>query len=123
MKQVKAVWAWVREHAVAILGGLATVMLGFLTWGAYERKVGKLKDTIKVEKALKSVAALEARRDAHIATESSLADDDARLEAKDADLVAEIAEAKKAAVKAAESVEGRTDDEVVARFNTLYRRR
>ena len=120
---MKNAWAWIKANAVAMLGGLAAVLLGALAWGAYERKVGKLKDNVKVERAMKNVAALEAKRDAHMAAEAELSEADAQLEAKDADLVVELAAAKKAVVEVVEVVEGRTDDEVVARFNALYRRR
>jgi len=115
-------WNWLKENVTLVLAGLVTLLAGFLAWGAYERKVGRLKDNIKVEKARGEVAALEARRDMHIGAEADLADADARLEAKDSDLEVAINKARREAVAASEEVEGRTDAEVAARFNELYPR-
>jgi predicted Holliday junction resolvase-like endonuclease len=122
MTKLKLVWAWVKSHSSLVLGGLVSLLLAIITLGAYNRKVGRLKDALKVEEAMREVAALEARRDAAVATEAQLADKDARRAAKDSDLDAKIAEAKRQAVAASEAVEGRTNEEVAARFNELYRR-
>lgn len=122
MTKMKLAWAWAKAHAALVLGSLVTLLLGFLAWGAYERKVGRLKDSIKVEQARRDVAALEAKRDVLMATEAKLADKDARLTARDGGVEVKIIEAKKQAVAARESVEGRTNEEIAARFNQLYRR-
>lgn len=119
---MKKAWEWLKAHITVVLGALSAILLGFLAWGAYNKRVGKLKDSIKVEKAMRDVAVLETKRDTAIAREAALADQDARLEARDGELDVAITEAKRAAVAAAEAVEGRTDAEVVDRFNELYPR-
>lgn len=104
---------WVKDHAVEILAAIGAVLLGFLAWGEYNRRVGRLKDSVKVERARVKVAALEAKRDEKVEQEVALAEKDEVLEKK-------IVEAKRKVVDAHERVEGRSDAEVVSRFNELY---
>jgi len=105
-----------------VLGGLLLILAGILAFGAYKRKVGTLKDKLKVEKALSDIKVLETKRDAHIATEAKLADKDARLAAKQSDIEVALVKAKKKVVAVDEIVEGRSDAEVVDRFNELFPR-
>lgn len=110
---MKNAWQWTREHVIALLAALAAILLGVLAWGTYDRKMGRLKDTVKVERAMTKIAKLEAKRAPLDAVEEVLVE-------KDAELELEITDAKREVVEAREEVKVRTNAEVVSRFNTLY---
>ena len=112
---MKKVWTWIKERALWILGGLATV-LGAILFLKYERdKIGKLKDDATIARATREVAVLEAKVEARI-------ERDGQLAKEDKDLTERIAELKREAVAVREEVKGRSNAEVVARFNQLYNR-
>ena len=110
------VWPWLKWA----LSGLALILMGVFAFGAYKRKVGRLKDKVKVEKALSDVRVLEVKRDAHVDKEIELEVIDEKLEVKGNKLEASIAASKKKALEVSESVEGKTDDEGADRFNELF---
>jgi len=107
-------WRWVREHIEAVSVALIALLLGFIAWGAYSRKVDRLQDAVKVEKARVQVAALESKR----ASAEERADELAHEEVK---LSTAIAAAQREAVAVREDVQGKTRDEIADRFNKLYR--
>ena len=108
-------WIWVKHHAVLLLSGLSSILAAWIAWGMYQRRVGSLKDALVSERALGTVRVLEARRDELVAQ-------DAQLEKTDDMLSQRIASAKREAVQVMEAVEGKTDEEVAARFGDLYQR-
>ena len=114
MATALVVWRWVRDHVEAVAVAAVAIVLGFLAWGAYQRKVARLNDAIKVERARVRVAGLEARRETYEARE-------AELEREEVKISAEIAAVRREAVAVREDVEGKSDDEIAARFNELYR--
>ena len=107
------VFTWVKEHLSELLGTVVAIVLGYLAWGAYNRKVGRLKDAVKVEKAHSKVNKLTKKVAVNMAKEEQLTDDDKKLGEK-------ILQAKREVVEAHDAVEKRTNAEVVARFNQLY---
>lgn len=109
-----AVWHWIREHVEAVSVAAIALLLGFIAWGAWRRQVNSLRDAIAVEKARARVAALEARREAHEAR-------DAELEREENELTEALHAARRQAVAVREEVEGKSNEEIAARFNSLYR--
>jgi hypothetical protein len=114
MQWFKKAWAWIKEHWQIVLGALGAIIAGWLAWGAYSRKVGKLKDAVEVEKAVSDVKRLEAKREV-------LEKQEQAVEKKDVELEQRIVETKKKAVKVRENVNQRSDQEIADRFNELYR--
>jgi hypothetical protein len=110
----KKAWEWVRDHWQIVVGALVALIGGFLAWGAYNRKVGKLKDAVEVEHAVSEVKRLEAKSEV-------LKKQEKIEEKKDKVLEQKIVKTKKKAVKARENVDERTDQEIADRFNELYR--
>ena len=108
------VWTWIVTHVEIVLGGIVAVLVGWIAWGTYDRKVNKLKDSVKVQQALGQVARLETKRDEALKDERVLAKKDEALDAK-------IIEAQKKAVEVRENVKGRSPNEIARRFNELYR--
>jgi uncharacterized protein HemX len=53
---------WIGRHIAELAGAAVALLLGFLAWGSYNRKLGSLKDTIEVEKAKQEIAGLQAKR-------------------------------------------------------------
>lgn len=103
---------WVWKHLAMVASAIVAVLLGVLAWGAYERKVGKLKDSIKVEKAKGQIAGLQARRKALIENAEGK---QAEIQEVDRKLV----ENKRAIVEATEEVKDLTDDEIEDEFRRL----
>lgn len=114
MATLLVVWRWIREHVEAVAVAVVAVALGFLAWGAYRRKVDRLNDAIKVERARVQVAGLEAKREAHEKRADELAREDVKL-------TKSIEAAQREAVAVREDVKGKTNEEIAARFNDLYR--
>jgi 23S rRNA pseudoU1915 N3-methylase RlmH len=107
-------WRWMREHVEAVLVAVGALVLGFLAWGAYKRKVDRLTDAVKVERARVQVAALEATRRSHEVRAEELAKEEATL-------TEAINAAQREAVAVREETKGKSDEEIAARFNQLYR--
>jgi len=111
---MKKAWKWITEHWQVLLGALSAMVVGWLAWGAYERKVGKLKDAVKVEHAIGKIAKLETKR-------KVIQEKEKHAEEKDKQIAKEITKTQKEAIKVREEVETRSADEIAARFNQLYR--
>lgn len=110
---MKKAWEWTKAHAVAILAGVAAVLAAFLAWGAYDRKLSRLRDQVTVEKAKGNIAALQAKRAGLM---NVAAYDEARIKEIDAKLV----ENKKAIVAAHnEAANLTTPEEVEDAFKDL----
>lgn len=107
-------WKWMVEHWQITLGAIGAIFAAWLAWGAYNRKIGKLKDTIEVEKAVSEVKRLEAKSAELVKREKAADKKDIALDTK-------IAETKKKAVEVREDVSNRSDQEIADRFNELYR--
>ncbi len=115
-----AVWSWITAHPGAvgwIALGVAVLYIALRVWRA---RVGALKDKLAVSKAKVDVAKLEERRDALRDKATDLGFADAKLAQAEKNLEKEIADKKRAVVEARESVEGKDDAEVAARFNNLF---
>jgi hypothetical protein len=104
----------VREHVEAVSVAAIALLLGVIAWGAYNRKVNRLTDAVKVERARTKVESLEARRATHEERVAELTREDVKLGEA-------ITAAQREAVAVRESVKGKNDEEVAARFNRLYR--
>lgn len=107
-------WKWVREHVEAVSVAAIAVLLAFIAWGAYRRKVDRLRDAVIVEKARVRVAAFEAKR-------ATYAEREAELEKEEVKLSKAISAAQREAVAVREETKGKSNEEVAARFNELYR--
>jgi hypothetical protein len=57
------VWQWLKRWWKVIAGALGTLIVSFLVWGAYKRKVNSLRDAIDVEKVKTDIARLRGRRE------------------------------------------------------------
>lgn len=115
MKALRAVWGWLRKWwkvIVPALGGALVVALGAaLAVGAYRRKVAGLRDALEVERALREVEVLRARR------EELLAQDD-----RDEEKVREIdvaLEENRLAIETARRRADVPDDELAEEFARL----
>jgi hypothetical protein len=111
---MQKIWKWVKEHWQILLGALGAIIAGLLAWGAYERKIGRLKDAVEVEKTVSEVKRLEAKNTVLQKQEDKAGKKDLQLEKK-------IQTAKKKVVEVRENVDARTDQEIADRFNQLYR--
>lgn len=114
MAWLKKAWQWIAEHWYVAVGVIGALIGGFVVWGSMNRKVGKLKDAVEVEKALGKVKRLEAKT-------VELEKQEKVVEKKDIELEKKIVETKKKAVQARENVDSRTDQEIADWFNKLYR--
>lgn len=114
MKWYEKAWEWTKEHWYIVVGALGAIIGGFLVFGSMSRKVDKLKDAVKVEKALSDVKRLEAKSEQLVKQESAVAK-------KDEAIAKKIIAVKKQAVKVREDVDTRSDQEIADRFNELYR--
>lgn len=114
MAWLLAAWRWVREHVEAVSVTAVALLLGVIAWGAYNRKVNRLKDAVTVERARAKVDVLEAKR----ATYEKRADE---LAAEEVQLSKAIEAAQREAVAVREDVKGKNRDQVADRFNELYR--
>jgi len=114
MTGLKKAWEWIKEHWYVVVGAIGALVGGFIVYGSMHRKVGNLKDAVKVEHALGEVKRLEAKSAVLEKQEKQVAKKDVALEKK-------IVETKKKAVKVREDVDQRTDQEIADRFNELYR--
>ena len=111
---LKKAWEWIKEHWYVIVGAIGALVGGFIVYGSMHRKVGTLKDAVKVEKALSDIKRLEAKS-------AVLEKQEKTVEKKDVALKKQIVETKRKAVKAREDVDNRSDQEIADRFNELYR--
>lgn len=114
MTGLKKTWEWIKDHWYIVVGAIGALIGGFVVYGSMHRKVGSLKDAVKVEKALGEVKRLEAKS-------AVLEKQEKAVEKKDVVLEKKIVEEKRKAVKAREDVDQRTDQEIADRFNELYR--
>jgi hypothetical protein len=120
MTQLKHALIWLRSNASAVFGALAAVFVGVWLWGLHKKRVGALKDAVGVEKAKSDVVRLKTQRDAHRAAEKSLEGRSAAAADRDKKLEVKINAAHTRAVKARESVEGKSAAEIADRFNQLF---
>ena len=114
MNSLKKAWEWTKEHWYIVIGAIGALIGGFIVYGSMNRKVGTLKDAVKVEHALGEVKRLEAKSAVLEEQEKAVTKKDVALEKK-------IVETKKKAVQVREDVNQRTDQEIANRFNELYR--
>ncbi len=103
---------WIGRNVSVILGGIAAVLVGFLAWGAYQRRVGGLKDSIKIEKAKGKIAALHAERVAVLTQADAKAEEVAEIDQA-------LVENKKAIVAIHQEVKDLKDDEIADEFAKL----
>lgn len=59
---LKRAVAWLGDNLWALFAVIAAVLAAVLGWRTYRKKVGSLKDAVKVERARNKVSALEAKR-------------------------------------------------------------
>lgn len=104
---------WFKDNIVPILISVGALLAAILSWGAYKRETGKLKDSIKIEQTKTKVAQLTEQLKSNLEKDKFLGEEDRKI-AKD--LVA----AKKEVIDIRDGVKERTDVQVVLRFNELY---
>lgn len=109
-----SVYTRIKDNLSAALITVAAVVAGWLAWGSYKRRVGKLKDAIAVEKAGRKVAKLEAQAEAAEHKELD-------LEVRDKHLSVEIAAIKRDTLAKQQEVGDLTDAEVAEKFNLLLK--
>ncbi len=106
-------WFWLKGHSLAILAALSAILLSIVYWQNQRKKIGSLKDAVKVQKA--RVQITEARTKKEIFKAQA---DDTREQEDELDK--QILEKKKEAVEVRQKVDGLSDDEVEAEFSRLF---
>jgi hypothetical protein len=112
---ISKVWKWLKDNVVAVLLTIVAIMGAGWLWKISKDKEGSLRDQLKVERTKVKIAELAGRRAVREERELGYAAQDEKLDQQ-------IAEAQRDLVAARESVEGRSLDEIAARFNELYGR-
>ena len=109
---LKRAVAWLCDNLWAVFAAVAAVLAAVLGWRAYRKKVGSLKDAVKVERARGRVRALKSKRE----TVEKRAD----AKREDIDEIDEkIRENKKAVVEAHKRTETMTSDEIEEAYKRL----
>lgn len=104
---------WIKDHALAILGGIGAILAAVLTVVWHRQRVSDLKDAAAVAEAQTKVAALDARREVLAEREGEFAEELAEIDKTRATIKREIVEVEK-------EVEGLSDEEVEAEFAKLF---
>lgn len=113
---MRKAWIWLREHASAALGALASVLLVVLgagwLWRRQKSRLGKVRDELAVQKATAEIGKLTALREE---LKRRVGEKDEQVEYVDQ----KLAENRRAIVEAHEHGAGLTDAEVADEFARL----
>jgi len=112
---ISKAWTWLKDNVATVLLTIVAILGAGWLWKVSKDREGSLKDQLKVERTKAKIAELAGRRAEKEVREQDYA-------ARDTELDKQIAEAQRELVAARESVEGRSLDEIAARFNELYGR-
>ena len=107
------VLSWLKSRAAWLLATVVAILGAGWLWRVERNKRRSLQDQLKVERAKRSIAGHQAKRDALLKQDSV---DAARVTTIDE----KITDLQQKAVEVTEKVETRDADELAQRFNELY---
>lgn len=66
MDSLRKGWAWIVDHAAALLGGLVVIVSAIWMWRSKQNEVNRLRDAIQVKDAERKVAVATTKKQAAI---------------------------------------------------------
>lgn len=109
---MSAAWAWLKEHALALVAGIATLLGALLLYKRHRDELRSVRDALAVEKARRDVSTLTAKRDVILQTTHA-------QDAKVVELDQRIADNKRLVVETRNRVQDLTDEEIADSFRRL----
>lgn len=109
---MKKVWAWLKKWGALILGALLAILGGGWLWQRHKRKLGAVKDELKVARAQKDIERLRGER-------KQLAERVGEKDERVKDIDKKLAHNEREIVEAHEGGEGLSDEEVRQEFSKL----